>query len=452
MRKKKLISYIYVILITTLCFTPSVQLIDTKINSEIQEQNINHIPDADDYQKLPYLPVDIDEVFWADNLTKQKEHLNLIGNGTDAWMLTPWGGCFVSGHTEGANKWYIKGERKQIVKMPIAGRLVDYTIENETKVNYNGFDMIAAVRVFIEIGKDCAIVMDHMALLESLHNEFLVNRHYRFIKDQFLGYTESHSGPEGISFYYLLNYRFVYPLPAFPQAYQEKIIDYFDLQVEKAKISGVWPESEMYYPLDKSEANTLWGIWQYDSGPYNSYFENTRLDDLRGSILTLVNRERTNLETFHKDPYNKTKDLSDDMIGILFDYGGDEPADYVQKGYTFLEQIEGDLTQGVLELRCLWYGDYDNETIYAKFDMDLKSNKIEDDLLTIEYFDTLIEAQAGFTGNEITYARLFPEKRPPWNYEVIRYIIYFIVGGVVLITVIITTVILLVRRRKKKKV
>jgi hypothetical protein len=313
--------------------------------------------------------------------------------------------------------------------------------------------MIAAVRVFIEIGKECAIVMDHMALLESLHNEFLVNPNYRFIKDQFLGYTESHDGPEGISFYYLLNYRFVYPLPAFPQAYQEKIIDYFNLQVEKAKLSGVWPETDMYYPLDKSEANTLWGIWRYDDGPYDSYYETaTHWDDLRGAVLTLYNRERTNPETFHKDPLIMSKDLSDDMIGILYDYGGEEPADYIQKGYTFLEQVEGDLTQGVLKLRCLYDGDYFNETIYAKFDLDLKSDKIEDDLLTIEYFDTLIEAQAGFTGNEIIYSRLIPEKRPPWNYEVFRFIIYIGVGGVVLITAIITSVILIVRRRKKKKV
>lgn len=335
--------------------------------------------------------------------------------------------------------------------MPVAGRLVQYQIENETKVNYNGFDMIAAVRPFIEIGKDCAIVFDHMAILESLHNEFQINPNYKFIKDQFIGYTEKHEGPEGLNFYYMYKYEMVYPLPVFPQEYQDKITNYFAMQVERAEIAGVYPETEMYYPLDKAEANSLWGIWRYDSGPYDSYYENTRFDDLRGSILTLYNRDWTNPATFHKDPMNMSKDLSDDVIGLLFDYGGEEPADYIQKGYTFIEQIEGDLTQGVLKLHCLWYGDYFNETIYARFSMDLKKDEIDDDLLSIEYFNTLIEAQTGFTGNEITYRRLIREARSPWNYIVYQQLIYVGVGGVVLIVVVITSIILIVKYRRKKK-
>ena len=146
-------SYSVLFMFLMFCFSPIVLQIDSVRDNVIQQPIINQIPDAEDYVQLPYLPIDIDEVFWADNLTRQKENLNLIGNGTDAWMLPPWGGCFVSDHSEGANKWYLKGERKQIVRMPIAGRLVGYTIENETKVSYNGFDMIAAVRVFIDIGK-----------------------------------------------------------------------------------------------------------------------------------------------------------------------------------------------------------------------------------------------------------------------------------------------------------
>ncbi len=452
MKNKILSSLFFVFLIIFLSFNPSFQQIDSGNNNNDQQLNTNQIPKAEDYIQLPYLPIDIDEVFWADNLTRQSEHLNLIGNGTNAWMLPSWGGCFVSGHTEGADKWYLQPDREQMIKVPIAGRLVEYHIENETKVSYNGFDMIAAVRVFIEIGKDCAIMFDHMAILESLHNEFQINPNYQFIKDQFIGYTEKHLGPEGLNFYYLYKYRTVYPLPAFPLEYQEKITNYFNLQVERAKIAGVFPETEMYYPLDKAEANTLWGIWRYDSGPYDSYYENTRFDDLRGSILTLYNRERANPATFHKDPLNMSKDLSNDVIGLLFDYGGDEPADYSQKGYTFLEQVEGDLTQGILKLRCLYYGDLDLETFfYARFSMDLRKDNIEDDLLNIEYFDTLVDAQAGFTGNEISYRRLIQEARPPWDYIVYRQIIYVGVSGVVLLAVIITTIVVVVKIRKKKK-
>ncbi|NPE07873.1 MAG: hypothetical protein GNW80_06300 [Asgard group archaeon] len=448
MQKKALLNFSFVFLIIFLCFNPIVQQIDSVNNSNIYHPSLNQVTfeDQEKYIQLPYLPVDIDEVFWADNLTKQNEYLNLIGNGTNAWFMHPWGACFFSEHTEGADKWYLYTHREMIVKMPIAGRLVQYQVDNETKISYNGFDLITDVRIFIEIGKDCAILLEHVDILESLHNEFLINPNYRFIKDQFLGFT---SKLAALNFYYIYKYWMVYPLPAFPLDYQAKITNYFDLQVERAVISGNWPESDMYIPLDKAEANSLWGIWRYDSGPYDSLYENTRWDDLRGSILTLYNRERTNSATFHKDPMNISKDLSDDVIGLLFDYDGIEPADYKQKGYTLIEQIEGDSTQGVLKLRCLWYGDYNNETIYARFSMDLKKDKIEDDLLSIEYFDHLIDAQAGFTGNEITYRRLIREARAPWNYIVYRYIIIAGVGGVVLLAVIITTIVVVVRRRKK---
>ena len=450
MPKKDLLNFSFVFLIILLCFNPIVQQIGSMNNSNIHQPSLNQVTfeDQEKYVQLPYLPIDIDEVFWADNLTRQKEHLNLIGNGTNAWMLTPWGGCFASEHTEGADKWYLYTNRQVIVNMPIAGRLVQYHVDNETKISYNGFDLIKDVRVFIEIGKDCAIVIEHLDILESLHNEFQINSNYKFIIDQFLGFTGKIAA---LNFYYMYKHWMVYPLPAFPQEYQDKITDYFALQVQRAAISGNWPETDMYYPLDKSEANSLWGVWRYESGPYDSYYENTRWDDLRGSILTLYNRERTNPATFHKDPMNISKDLSDDVIGLLFDYDGTEPADYKQKGFTLIEQVEGDLTLGVLKLRCLWDGDYSNETIYARFSMDLQKDSIEDDLLSIEYFDTLIEAQAGFTGNEITYSRLYREASPPWNYVVYRIIIIIGVSGVVLLAVIITTVVIVVRRRKKNQ-
>jgi len=149
--KKDLLNISFVFLITLLCFNPIVPQIDSMNNSNIHQSSLNQVTfeNEEKYVQLPYLPIDIDEVFWADNLTRQSEHLNLIGNGTNAWMLPSWGGCFVSGHTEGANKWYLQPDRKQMVKMPIAGRLVEYQIENGTKISYNGFDLITAVRIFI---------------------------------------------------------------------------------------------------------------------------------------------------------------------------------------------------------------------------------------------------------------------------------------------------------------
>jgi hypothetical protein len=62
-----------------------------------QQPTINQVAfeDEEKYVQLIYLPVDIDEVFWADNLTRQSEHLNLIKIGTDAWMLPSWAGVLL---------------------------------------------------------------------------------------------------------------------------------------------------------------------------------------------------------------------------------------------------------------------------------------------------------------------------------------------------------------------
>ena len=47
---------------------------------------------------LDTFPVDLDDLFWVKNLTKQNEVLNEICNGSIVWPITPWGAHYISSH------------------------------------------------------------------------------------------------------------------------------------------------------------------------------------------------------------------------------------------------------------------------------------------------------------------------------------------------------------------
>ena len=72
---------------------------------------IGTYPTNPDYVLLETFPIDLDLLFWEDQPSEQAARLNNIGNGTWGWMLTPWGGHFISSHFEGADKWYFYCDR-----------------------------------------------------------------------------------------------------------------------------------------------------------------------------------------------------------------------------------------------------------------------------------------------------------------------------------------------------
>ncbi|NHJ46560.1 MAG: hypothetical protein FK733_02115 [Asgard group archaeon] len=457
MRKKKILSSLYIILILSICYTPSIQLINSKNNTDFQELKINQTAPIvdDDYVQIPYLPADLDTIFWADNLTMQKYRLNEVGNGSAMWNLRPWGGCYVGSHYEGTDKWYLSPERYFTVNTPAAGRLADYQVRNGTKTTYNGSNLIADVCVAIDIGQKCAIRIDHLDILESLHNEFQQNNAYRFTKDQFLGFPHdwgTAGGTQGIDFYYYINYRSVFPLPAFPEDYQQRIIDYYSAIYEKTKLAGTYPESKMYYNLDKHIPGTLWGVWLYDTGSIDACIIPTDQDASEGYFLTLLSRDFTTAETFHKNPINVTQDLPASVVGLFCDGISSGCSDYDIKGWSLIDLVDGLEGGGILNLRTFTTGELGfNHTLYAKFSLDEPNlDNHMDDILYIEYFDTLLEAQGDFTENKLTYRR-FQHEYYPWQHIIMRNIILVVVSGFIIIAAIITTITIVVIKRKKKK-
>ena len=45
--------------------------------------------DIPDGVQINTFPVDLDLLFWADDLSMQNQKLNELGNGTESWMLSP---------------------------------------------------------------------------------------------------------------------------------------------------------------------------------------------------------------------------------------------------------------------------------------------------------------------------------------------------------------------------
>lgn len=371
--------------------------------------------DNSDYSNLVTLttfPVDLDLLFWSDNLTIRNQHLNALGNGSWGWILTPWGGHFISGHHEGADKWYLYANRYLEVRAPHDGQFQpEPQIGNGSIIQIKGNDVVVDLGVDIQIGQDCSVGFGHIFLLESIFTEIQTTGSYSCVEGELLGYTP---GMWALDFYYYYgeSYESICPYPALSLDLQNQVDYYFSLQYERAKIGGVYPESDLCVPLDIGIENTVWGVWRYQTGPYDSYYENLdHFGRYELSFITFLSRDLTNLETFYKDPKDGSTNLTAATIGLFKDgQSATEIPGYLSIGECLVEQVQGNYTEGILKLVTHWSSDWEpsNTSLYAKIRINKGQEGYRDDLLTIEYFANLLDAQAGFTQNNLTYKRFFP--------------------------------------------
>jgi len=397
-----------------------------------------------DIVQLESFPVDLDLLFWADQPAVQAAYLNTLGNGSWGWMLTPWGGHFISNHFEGADKWYFYAYRALNITVPIAGKVKSYRVNNGAKDVINGNNVIVDVRLVIDIGQRCAIKFEHLTILESLHEKVKDGR-YTFTPAELLGYPTNWGGDLWtIDFHYLYKGENICPYPGLSSTLQDKLTSLYALQYERAKIAGVFPETKLCNTLDIAIKDTIWGVWEYRSGPFDEFV--TSMDRKFGCKVggfTFLNRELCNPETFWRDMVTPSKNLSTSIIGVFRDATGEDVPGYNSLDICMVKQIEGTDQTGILELITTSYSDWGfNTSVFVRFSLDLKSaNKLSDDILTIEYFGSLTEAQNGFTDNAITYKRFLGFL----SFADIE--LYVIIGSIAIFALIVTAVALLIRRR-----
>jgi hypothetical protein len=349
-------------------------------------------------------PVDLNLLFWSDNITIRNQTLDSLASGGFGWILTPWGGHFISGHVEGADKWYLYAARRIEVRTPLAGTLEDLKIADGTVFDVNGTAVVKDVGLNIDLGNDYYIQFGHLDILKNISDIIDSTDSYSFSENEFVGYTPD---PWALDFYFSYKHCNICPYPYLSPELQSNLTEFYNLQYHRAKIGGTHPESNLCNNMSIEIENTIWSVWWYDHGPFDSYFNAVEWNmGFDASPLTLLNRNFTNPETFHKDPRNHSESLSEDVIGVFSDGIGQDIPEYTKIGASLIELVEGNHTTGILKLMP-----YENEewgwnvTAYARFCVIQQNQDMEDDLLTIEYFPSLPAAQSGFTEDNITYTR-----------------------------------------------
>jgi hypothetical protein len=389
---------------------------------QILENNVLNITEG---VQLNTFPVDLDLLYWADNLSMRNYYLDDIGNGSDAWMLSPYGLHFLS-HMYGLDHWYCYTWLRPLeVRAPHDGTFGNWQIFNESVRHVNGTEVILDLHLWIDIGQDCSLILGHLCLLKSIYDHIQTYNTYTFTEGELIGYTRPSNGTVTPSmspqcdFWYLRNGEPVCPYGYLNASIQAKITALFDLEYDRAKIAGTFPEAELCNPLVVDIEDSVWGCWTYKTGPFNSNIDTSDFYSVfnhGAGFITFLNRSYWTAETFYRDwrdPANKN--LTADIVGIASDnYEGNNYSEYSIYGRSLVKQAEGDLTEGILEIITAqpYYDRPFNTSQFARYSVEPNGAGVEDDILTIEYFENLTAAQAGFTSAHITYERIYPFHEP----------------------------------------
>jgi hypothetical protein len=382
---------------------------------------------------LNTFPVDLDLLYWNDNLTNRNHNLNLLGNGSNGWIIPPWGGHFTTVHHEGQDKFYLYANRYLEVVAPHDGQIVVEQVSGDiTTTQIKGNDVVVDYTIHINIGQDCSLKFGHILLLESIYDELQITDSYAVTEGELVGYTP---GENALDFHYLYGKydQNLCPYTALSTNLQVKLGYYHTLEYQRAIIGGTHPESHICVPLEVSIENTVWGVWQYNTGPYGSFYDGKdTLELYQPGFLTIFSRDFANDETFYKNPIDNTKNLTEDTIGILTD--GSTMTDipeYTSMGKCLIELVQGDSSDGIFELFTVCISEWGpiNTSLFAKFSIIEGKEGSNDDFLEIEYFNNLIDAQAGFTSDKITYDRFHENyylNRGNLGYQPIISVIFFL--------------------------
>jgi hypothetical protein len=332
---------------------------------------------------------------------------------------------------------------------PLSGELSKYQVNNGTTANINGTEVIVDVRLGLNLGGNCKVEFQHLTIPVSLHDEVKDGSH-SFIEGDLLGYpTEWSPGFWTIDFHYLYKDENICPYPALSPTLQEEVTSLFSLQYEKAKLGGVFPESQLCNEFDITVADTLWGVWEYTDGSLNDQLlkDAVRLFGQAAGGITLLSRDLTNPDTFWRNMNHPTENMTSDFVGFFVDGHSNPTSGYAQIGESMVKLAEGNNVEGILELITVSYGDWGHDTsVFARFLLDTQGSGLSDDKLTIEYFSSLVDAQAGFTEDSLVYQRFLGHITRS------ELILYISLGAAGLALVIIIIVVVLVVRKKKRQI
>jgi hypothetical protein len=367
-----------------------------------------------DYVILNSSPIDFDLLYCQDNSTLLNEVLNGIGNKSGMLPISPWGGFFTGSHIEGSDKWYFDSHRQLEIFCPHEAQLESVTASASSTIEIvQDNEVVTDVDFRIDIGDGFRIYIGHLTILKSIYDEIQSSGEYPFAENEHIGYqTEGGVDWYGLDFWYIRGDESICPFFALSPSLQTQVSSLYDLQYQRMKLCGLYPQSNICSEISIYIDDTIWGNWEYKTGPFDDYIiEGTYMHEYPFSFHTYYKRDFANPETYWKDsrfPYNN---LTEDILGIFGDNIGKQAIPgYNQTGWSHVKLAEGSYSQGIMELCIFSNSDWavSNTSIYAKFEILIDSEGYLGDELKIEYFTTLEKSQIGFSENSSTYIRFNP--------------------------------------------
>ncbi|NHJ84591.1 MAG: hypothetical protein FK734_03965, partial [Asgard group archaeon] len=149
-----------------LFFVPTMNCISLKINNNQISTNCDDFPII-----LEYWPIDLDYLFFADNLTAQQERLDILAETGNFWFISPYGGHFVSSHIEGNTKFYLTPFRLAKVNAPNEGFIEAINIDTLDIRTVDDQEVVYNTNTDIKI-QGYGMTIANVDLLKSIYDEF----------------------------------------------------------------------------------------------------------------------------------------------------------------------------------------------------------------------------------------------------------------------------------------
>jgi len=388
------------------------------------------------YQKifLNRFPIDLDLLYWNDNLTVQQQRLNNIKTGSAEAIsnfIVPYPNFFHPSHNPAAMKWYLYALRNLPVSLPVDSYLIIHPYgNNNITSSVNGTPVLYDIHIALDLSYYIYVDLDHISVLKNISDAFfasapidifnLTTAQAVFIpSNTTFGYTENVSAMDfAIGDNYVPNFpadvnyslqninTWKDPLGYFTSSEQSDILSHWNIEHQAMTISGLYPEGFLNQTVNINEINSLFGIWYYQNGPLILDNSSHQLGwySFDGSTLCILDVNRTDNTTFWKDQ-NTGMLFNSSMVGVFWDGLCNPIVNYPHVGLCYMYYSEGTMNNGIIQLTPFGLNQR-GQPLFVKYQVGSTGSTWYNETLTLDYFNSLSAAQAGFTSNQSVYVRV----------------------------------------------
>ena len=383
--------------------------------------------------RLSRFPISLDFLFRVADPTSRNQMLNNIRSGrpeASMLFLVPYPNYHHHDHFPATLKWYLYSGGHTAISLPLASFLEVRDDAGQPIKVIDGIPCFNDVTATLHLSYYIRVMLGHCCLTQDLVNQYHAavsidvfgqqRQAVPVAADTVIGFTHSSSAldfivkddtnsnfdPQGeitdkqncVNPYFYLS-----------DAAQSQLRDYYQVQLDAMKQSGLYPESRLDRTYDINEGQSIYGTWFYKQGylsldaddhPYGWY-------SFDGCILNILNLNKTDRDTFWKNS-NTGLAIAADVLGVFCDayFPGSIP-DYQEIGGRYMVRCDGDSREGVMRLDN-FFANVRASPLYLKYQfVEGSASTIWDDQLNIDYFSSLAAARGSFSAKKLTYIRMY---------------------------------------------